>query len=451
VLSPDDLEQLDCFLDGDSPPEERAALSRALQERPELARGLERLRRLHAMLEVKDSPPVSAAPDPAIAQVLGQRARPFKLRPGWLVAAAALAGLGAWAYVAVYHAPAPLPPPPPPDDVRAWPSPGTELQTPSPGHVSLSSGTVVLDGAGMVAPEGVEFHAFRDAMMLLTPRFDECFQKGLALNPKLQGDVSVMVHLVDDSGRGRVDEARIEDDYTLENPFVSSCLLEVLSKADFPAPRRADIPWISWPLQFHPATGASNDARVSMLPAERLERVAEFDLAHVDAAPAPDHRGGSNPAVVIYEFSDFECSYCLKAHQALDELYRRYQDRALFIFRPMRRRTSPIADRAVASLYAAGEQGKFWELAEALYGNGELLSPESIRAAASAVRLDWAKLQRDAASAAIAEQLARDRALVEAHHLKAAPIVFINGRELVGVRPVEEYERVIREELDAGR
>jgi predicted DsbA family dithiol-disulfide isomerase len=288
-------------------------------------------------------------------------------------------------------------------------------------------------------------------MKSLAPRFDECFLKGLALNPKLQGDVNVMVHLVLDSGHGRVDAARIGDDYTLENPFVSSCLLEVLSKAVFPAPQRPDVPWISWPLQFRPGEGASPDTRVSVSPTERLDRRPEFDVGHVDPSPAKDRRGATHPAVVVYEFSDFDCSYCAKAHAALEELYRRYQDRALFIFRPLHLHADPVAQRAVAAVYAAGEQGKFWELAAALFGSGTSLTDDSIRSAADAVRLDWSRLERDAASPAISEQIAHAQNMAEAQHLRATPIVFINGRELDGARPVQQYESVLQEELNAVR
>jgi protein-disulfide isomerase len=153
---------------------------------------------------------------------------------------------------------------------------------------------------------------------------------------------------------------------------------------------------------------------------------------------------------VVYEFSDFDCSYCAKAHVALEELYRRYQGRVLFIFRPLHLRADPAAGRAVAAVYAAGEQGKFWELASALFGSASLTN-DSIRAAADAVRLDWSKLQRDAASPEISEQISHAQSIAEAHHLRATPIVFINGRELDGARSVAQYESVLQEELNARR
>ena len=87
--------------------------------------------------------------------------------------------------------------------------------------------------------------------------------------------------------------------------------------------------------------------------------------------------GASVPALVITEFSDYQCFQCRKMHHYLRRLVHQYPDQIRLVHRhfPMDHRINPLvkepfhvgsAQMAILALYAQG-QDKFWPMNDALY------------------------------------------------------------------------------------
>ncbi len=72
-----------------------------------------------------------------------------------------------------------------------------------------------------------------------------------------------------------------------------------------------------------------------------------------------------NPRITIVEFGDFTCIHCLASYPVIRNLVNKYQDRIQFIWRD---RTPTVRSMGLAlSAHCAGQQGKFWEMHDALF------------------------------------------------------------------------------------
>src|SRR5690242_1147921 len=88
-----------------------------------------------------------------------------------------------------------------------------------------------------------------------------------------------------------------------------------------------------------------------------------------DPVTERDHALGSPAApITIVEYGDYECPDCLNAVPIVLELRRRLGDELRFVFRHFPQNSiHPHASAAAEAAEAAAEQGKFWEMHQALF------------------------------------------------------------------------------------
>jgi len=172
--------------------------------------------------------------------------------------------------------------------------------------------------------------------------------------------------------------------------------------------------------------------------------------APIDLAGAPA-RGPENAPVTIVEFSDFHCPFCRRVQPTLDALLKKYPTQVRLVYKHMPLDSlHPRARRAAEASWCAQQQGRFWEYHDALYEDGSAGTDEELTAIARRLGLD---LQAFAACLASDEPKATVQRHVEEgmrYGVSGTPGFFINGRSLQGAQPLENFVRVIEEEL-AGR
>ncbi|MFZ5845658.1 MAG: DsbA family protein [Patescibacteria group bacterium] len=89
----------------------------------------------------------------------------------------------------------------------------------------------------------------------------------------------------------------------------------------------------------------------------------------VDLGEAPT-QGTANAAVVLIEFSDFQCPYCVKAILTVKEILKEYQGKVLFVYKHFPLSSiHPRAQKAGEAAECARDQGKFWEFHDKLFEN----------------------------------------------------------------------------------
>jgi protein-disulfide isomerase len=113
-----------------------------------------------------------------------------------------------------------------------------------------------------------------------------------------------------------------------------------------------------------------------------------------------DHSVGPDDApVTLVEYGDYECPYCGDAHAIVLAVRQRMGPRLRFVFRnfPLSE-IHPHALHAAEAAEAAAEQGKFWEMHDALYEHQEALEDADLIRYAQALGLDAERVERDLAS-----------------------------------------------------
>lgn len=159
---------------------------------------------------------------------------------------------------------------------------------------------------------------------------------------------------------------------------------------------------------------------------------SRFSPDTVQSVPMGDSpwKGAADAPVVIVEWADFECPFCRAAAPVMDELLKRYPGSIKMVFKNYPLSMHPNAEIAAKAVIAAGNQGKFWKLHEALFSPAlTVVDKTTILQTAETVGLDVKLLQKDMESEAVAKTLAAEKEEATKLGLRGTPLLFINGRE----------------------
>ena len=147
-----------------------------------------------------------------------------------------------------------------------------------------------------------------------------------------------------------------------------------------------------------------------------------------------DHMHGSRDAgIVLVEYGDYQCPYSRRAHAAVKDLQDRLGDQLCFVYRhfPLTFK-HPYAELAAETAEAAGAQGRFWEMHDALFELQPQFGPDLIAELAERLELNEDLLRED-----MRERRFQDRVELLAAggtHLgvEETPTFFINGERHEG-------------------
>ena len=187
------------------------------------------------------------------------------------------------------------------------------------------------------------------------------------------------------------------------------------------------------------------------------------DVAQVAAAvnvSADDDATLGNPdaPVTIIEFSDFQCPFCRKFYrETLPQIKEEYirTGKAKFVYRdfPLTQ-IHPGATPAAEGTECAEEQGKFWEMHDAIFDEQEKLGSGTVQFTADDVKkwaanigLDTSKFNQCLDSGKYKQEVEKDLADGSAAGVNGTPATFINGRLVSGAQPFAAFKAIIDEEL----
>ncbi|MGD0540062.1 MAG: thioredoxin domain-containing protein [Tepidisphaeraceae bacterium] len=154
----------------------------------------------------------------------------------------------------------------------------------------------------------------------------------------------------------------------------------------------------------------------------------------VEPVTEQDHALGPETApVTVVEYGDYECPSCLNAVPIIGEVRRSLGDRLRFVFRhfPLSS-VHPHASAAAEAAEAAADQGKFWEMHEALFGHQGELAELDLSHLALTLGLEIYKFE---SSRSREQHRLRIRADFEGgirSGVNKTPTLFINGRRYDG-------------------
>jgi protein-disulfide isomerase len=175
--------------------------------------------------------------------------------------------------------------------------------------------------------------------------------------------------------------------------------------------------------------------------AEAIVRVRFGDLAD---APSIGHR---EAPVTVVAFIDYQCPYCARAHETLDDVIQKYAEKVRIVFKHNPLAFHPDAELAAQAVLAARDLGKFPEMHRKLLSNQKELGRDKLIAYAEEVGLAPEEFQTVLDSGHFAELVKADVGLAEKIGVNATPYFFVNGREVRGAKPLDAFAKIIDEEL----
>jgi protein-disulfide isomerase len=179
---------------------------------------------------------------------------------------------------------------------------------------------------------------------------------------------------------------------------------------------------------------------VVQLPYPNLPRIP----VSVDDDPS---QGNADAPVTIIQFAEFQCPYCGRARESIEEVQKNYEGKVRFVFRDF-----PLGfhDRAVPAAIAANcaePQGKYWQFHDALMSNQRALEEADLQRVARDTQLDMDKWETCRKDPAVEAEIRKDMDDGNKAGVSGTPAFFVNGVFLNGALPYERFKAVIDREL----
>lgn len=196
-------------------------------------------------------------------------------------------------------------------------------------------------------------------------------------------------------------------------------------------------------------SGEACNCRYAPKPPEETAAAPERKRESIPVGTSPV-RGAVDAPVTIVVFTDFQCPFCARLEPRLLALEERYRGKVRVVFKNQPLPMHPNARLAARAALAAEEQGRFWEMHDALFASRtDPLDRAAVVELAKGLRLSLGRFEATLDAESTDARVASD--VVEAHRLgvTGTPTVFINGRRIVGAQPQEVFAAMIDEELAA--
>jgi protein-disulfide isomerase len=124
-----------------------------------------------------------------------------------------------------------------------------------------------------------------------------------------------------------------------------------------------------------------------------------------------------------------------------------YGNKVRMVFKDFPLPNHAEAFKASEAAHCAGEQGKYWEMHDAMFANQRALQVPALKQAARALGIDGEKFDQCLDSGKHTANVRADYELGEKMGVNSTPTIYINGRPLVGAQPFEQFKLIIDEEL----
>lgn len=180
-----------------------------------------------------------------------------------------------------------------------------------------------------------------------------------------------------------------------------------------------------------------------------VEELLEPLRLPVETEGHPAH-GPKDAPVTLVEFSDFQCPYCARVVPTVEQVMETYGDKVRVVFRQFPLRSiHPQAQKAAEASLCAQDQGKFWELHDAMFADQSKLSVADLKSTAESIGLEAEAFNQCLDNGEYVEEVQADLDAGAALGVSGTPALFVNGRPLPGgAVPFDQVSALIDEELE---
>ena len=173
---------------------------------------------------------------------------------------------------------------------------------------------------------------------------------------------------------------------------------------------------------------AASESIAPSVDAKLMQKIANGRIA----------RGVSHAPVTLVEFTDFQCPFCAAAVPSLKALLEARGNEVRIVYRAFPLDFHPQANLAAEAAFAAGAQGKFWEMHDLLFANQRAISRDDLDRYAQQLDLNVSAFRDALDTHRFAADIAEDRAMGEKAGVTGTPAFFLNGEIVEGARSLPE-------------
>lgn len=167
---------------------------------------------------------------------------------------------------------------------------------------------------------------------------------------------------------------------------------------------------------------------------------------HIIPIVSSPRKGNDVTAVTVVEFADFQCPFCQQGAGLSDALLKEFPGDVKFVFKHYPLGKHPDAFDAAKAAWAAHQQGKFWEMHDAIYrGDISQLPADKLRGYAEQIGLDTARFDQDMNSLKAAQAVSLDKQLAKRMKVGGTPTFFVNGKRFNERSPAALRALIARE------
>lgn len=175
-----------------------------------------------------------------------------------------------------------------------------------------------------------------------------------------------------------------------------------------------------------------------------------------NSKPTSHVEGQGKAGIKLVEYGDYECPYCGQYYPVLKQVASIYNSQITFQFRNLPlTQIHPNAFAAARAAEAAGLQGKFWQMHDALYAEQNqwvsATSPNDFfNQYAQQLGLNVAKFKQDFASEQVNNAINADTAAFnKTGAQEATPAFFLNGKQIQPNITLAAFETVLNKAIKA--
>ncbi len=171
--------------------------------------------------------------------------------------------------------------------------------------------------------------------------------------------------------------------------------------------------------------------------------------------------GKADAPLVLIEYTDYQCPFCKRFYdQTFPEIKKNMIDtgKVSFISRNLPLPFHQHAQKAAQAAFCAGEQGKYWEMRDALFRNQNKLEVEAILGYAKDLSLKADLFKSCMDDGKTAKEISDEAAYAGTLGISGTPTFVlgrpkgdsVEGRKIVGAQPYAAFDAAVNELLGAG-
>lgn len=162
--------------------------------------------------------------------------------------------------------------------------------------------------------------------------------------------------------------------------------------------------------------------------------------------------GNLSAPIVIVAYSDFQCPYCSRGANTVEEVRKKYGNKVAFVFKHLPLPFHSMAQPAAEYFEAIALQGsaKAYKFHDEVFKNQQQLQSGGenlLNEIAKKVGADVNRLKNDLKSPKIKQRIEEDKEEAKSFGISGTPGFIIAGVTLKGAYPVQSFEEIIDKKL----